>query len=391
MAAITLVKGETSALDRTWMSMPDGSTRQVAVHVVHDLPHLVVESLFGIEDGLWGVLARGGFGAANLARTRSRGRRARLVTDVPLDDLGARNWRGHLVAKAATNAVMNRWQEGPDTPDGVRARLRPGDEADADYRQRIAGLLGRLDDATIALAISGTRDLSSAWARLPAGGHAAAAVAAARASLRQSTRGLRCTSTRTPSHGPTLRGGARRHAHVMNINMYVINAILILMVIRQVREHPLDLRSLAVPVLAVGCAAVLFLHSVPGGGNDIVLELSCVLAGAVMGAIGGLATRLRLGADGRPLGRAGWLAASMWVGGVGARLAFAVAASNGAGPAIARFSIAHHITGSAAWVAALIMMALADVLTRLVIIYLRGRRLAGPAATAVRTPAGIRA
>jgi hypothetical protein len=397
VAAITLVKGETAALDRTWMSMPDGSTRQVAVHVVHDLPHLVVESLFGIEDGLWGVLARGGFGAANLARTRSRGRRSRLVTDEPLDDLGARNWRGHLVAKAATNAVMNRWQEGPDTPDGVRARLRPGDEAEADYRQRIAGLLGRLDDATIALAISGTRNLSSAWARLPAGGMLRlqwplprGAVAGAAAGC-GTPGGLSGTSTRTPIHGPTLRGAARRHAHVMNINMYVINAILILMVIRQVREHPLDLRSLAVPVLAVGCAAVLFLHSVPGGGNDIVLELSGVLVGAVMGAVGGLATRLRLGANGRPLGRAGWLAASMWVGGVGARLAFAVAASNGAGPAIARFSVAHHITGSAAWVAALIMMALADVLTRLVIIYLRGRRLAGPATTTVRTPAGIHA
>ena len=177
----------------------------------------------------------------------------------------------------------------------------------------------------------------------------------------------------------------------MNINMYVINAILILMVVRQVREHPLDLRSLAVPVLAVGCAAVLFLHSVPAGSNDLVLELTCVLVGAVMGAVGGLATRLRLGADGRPLGQAGWLAASMWVGGVGARLAFAVAASNGAGPAIARFSVTHHITGSAAWVAALIMMALADVLTRLVIIYLRGRRLANPAASVVRTPAGINA
>jgi hypothetical protein len=37
------------------------------------------------------------------------------------------------------------------------------------------------------------------------------------------------------------------------------------------------------------------------------------------------------------------------------------------------------------------MMALADVLTRLVIIYLRGRRLGRPAATAARTPAGIRA
>jgi hypothetical protein len=89
---------------------------------------------------------------------------------VALDELGARNWRGHVVAKAATNAVVNRWQDGPDTPDGVRARLRPGEEADADYRQRVASLLGRLDDGTIALAISGTRDLAAAWARLPVSG-----------------------------------------------------------------------------------------------------------------------------------------------------------------------------------------------------------------------------
>ena len=183
--------------------------------------------------------------------------------------------------------------------------------------------------------------------------------------------------------------GAARHCDGMNINMYVINAILVLMVVRQIREHSLDLRSLAVPVLAVGAAAVFFLHSVPGGGNDIALELICVLAGAVMGAVGGLATRLRLGSDGRPLGRAGWLAASMWVAGVGARMAFAFAATNGAGPAIARFSMAHHITGSDAWVAALVMMALADVLTRLVVVYLRGRRLAaGPAANMAPVPAG---
>ena len=176
-----------------------------------------------------------------------------------------------------------------------------------------------------------------------------------------------------------------------NITMYLINASLILLVIRQIREHPLDARSLAVPVLAVGCAAVMFLHSVPAGGSDLMLEAACVAAGAVMGAIGGLATQLRLGADGRPLGRAGVVAASMWIGGVGARLAFAVAASNGAGPAIARFSVAHHITGSAAWIAALVMMALADVLTRLAVIYLRGRRLAAaPAVPSARIPAGVR-
>ena len=49
--------------------------------------------------------------------------------------------------------------------------------------------------------------------------------------------------------------------------MYVINAILVLMVIRQLREHSLDLRALAVPVLAVAAAAVMFLHSVPAGGS----------------------------------------------------------------------------------------------------------------------------
>ena len=111
-----------------------------------------------------------------------------------------------------------------------------------------------------------------------------------------------------------------------------------------------------------------------------------------MGAIGGLATRLRPGADGRPLGRAGVLAASMWIAGVGARMAFYFAATHGAGPAIAAFSIAHHITGSAAWTAALVMMALADVLTRLAVVYLRGRRLTATAtpviAAAVQAGAG---
>jgi hypothetical protein len=116
-----------------------------------------------------------------------------------------------------------------------------------------------------------------------------------------------------------------------------------------------------------------------------------------MGAVAGLTTKLRRDPAsldpaappkaGRALGRAGWLAASLWIAGVGARMAFAIAASNGAGPAIARFSMAHQITGSAAWVAALIMMALADVLTRLVVIYARGHRLtaaAAPARPAVR-------
>ena len=165
------------------------------------------------------------------------------------------------------------------------------------------------------------------------------------------------------------------------MNIYLINALLVLLVVRQIREHQLDARALAITVLAVAAAAVMFLHAVPGGGSDITLDLLCVSAGAAMGAIGGLATRLRLGADGRPLGRAGILAAGMWIAGVGARMVFYFAATHGAGPAIAAFSISHHLTGPAAWTAALVMMALADVLTRLVVVYLRGRRL-----TATGTP-----
>ena len=174
------------------------------------------------------------------------------------------------------------------------------------------------------------------------------------------------------------------------MNIYLVNTLLVLLVIRQVREHPLSLRAQAVPVLAVGAAAVLFLHAVPAGGSDIVLDLLGLSAGAAMGAVGGLATRLRIGADGRPLGRAGILAAGMWIAGVGARMVFYFAATHGAGPAIAAFSIAHHITGPAAWTAALAMMALADVTARLVTVYLRGRSLAAKATpvVAASVPAG---
>ena len=172
-------------------------------------------------------------------------------------------------------------------------------------------------------------------------------------------------------------GGSGAKLGVMNTtSMYLINAILVLLVIRQIREHPLDRRHLVVPVLAVGAAAMMFLHSVPGGGSDIALELIGVCAGVVMGALAGLATRLRRGGDGQVLGRAGWLAAGLWISGVGARMAFAFAAGHGAGPAIARFSAAHQITGAGAWVAALVLMALADVLTRLAVLFVRGRRMA---------------
>ena len=168
---------------------------------------------------------------------------------------------------------------------------------------------------------------------------------------------------------------------------YIVNAILVLLVIRQIREHRMGLRGLAGPVLAVGAAAVFFLRSVPAGGNDLLLYLACVAAGAVMGCLSGLFTHLRRDRDGLVLGHAGWVSASLWVTGVGARMAFVFAATHGLGPAIGRFSVAHHITSKEAWAAALVMMALADVLTRLTVLFVRSRRLAAIPAAVPATPA----
>jgi hypothetical protein len=162
VADVAIVKGETPAGDRTWLSFPDGTARRAVVHVVHDLPHLVVESVFRLDDGLWGTLAAGGFAPATRAVSRRKSH-IRLVTDAPLDDLGEANWPAHKIAKGAVNAVLNRWGDGADTPDGVRIRLRG-------YGPGAAALAAEVSDEQIRLAAVGVRRLYTEWARLPVGG-----------------------------------------------------------------------------------------------------------------------------------------------------------------------------------------------------------------------------
>jgi hypothetical protein len=168
VADVAIVKGETPAGDRTWLSFPDGTARRAPVHVIHDLPHMVVESVFGLDEGLWGTLAAGGFEPASRAVTRRKGH-IRLVTTVPsentgpFDELATATRPAHAVAKAAVNAVLNRWGDGPDTPDGVRDRLRRTSPAAAE-------LAARLDDEQVRVAAAGVRRLYRDWAALPVGG-----------------------------------------------------------------------------------------------------------------------------------------------------------------------------------------------------------------------------
>jgi hypothetical protein len=79
---VTLVKAWPGDRDRAWLTVA-GVTRRGPVHVVHDLPHLAVESLFGIDDGLWAELAAGDHAAAGyaaMARDPQRHKRGRIVS-----------------------------------------------------------------------------------------------------------------------------------------------------------------------------------------------------------------------------------------------------------------------------------------------------------------------
>jgi hypothetical protein len=165
---IVLVKaGGAGDRDRVYLEV-EGEVRRGPVHVVHDLPHLVVESLFGIGDGLWAELAAGLHPVSGSAATARDSKRNKLGRIVSGDAASARtdDWltAGHRVAKTVTNCVANRWGDGPDTPAGVRVRIaREGSAAEQE-------LLGRLDDETVALAIEAVRELGQRWAAVPPGG-----------------------------------------------------------------------------------------------------------------------------------------------------------------------------------------------------------------------------
>ncbi|KPC65285.1 hypothetical protein [Streptomyces chattanoogensis] len=164
----------------------------------------------------------------------------------------------------------------------------------------------------------------------------------------------------------------------MNIIDYCVNGILVLLVVRQVRGGRLDLINLVLPVVLVSATAVYYLRSVPTAGNDLVLELVLGGSGVALGMLCGLTTQVRRKTDG-VYAKAGFTAAVLWVFGMAFRMGFAFADDHGAGDAIADFSRNHQISSAQAWVAAFVMMALAQAVTRLVVIRYRAYRLTSSA------------
>ena len=164
---VTFVKaGARGEQDRVYLTMA-GSTRRAPVHVVHDLPHLAVESVLAINDGLWAELQAGCHAAAAravTARDPKRQKTGRIVSGAA-EGVPTSRWLtdGHRRAKVLTNAVANRFCDGPDTPAGVRERVARSRERSAE------DFLSRVDDDTIAEAIGRSANLLRRWTELPAG------------------------------------------------------------------------------------------------------------------------------------------------------------------------------------------------------------------------------
>ncbi len=158
----------------------------------------------------------------------------------------------------------------------------------------------------------------------------------------------------------------------MTTTDYIINAVFVLVVLRQARERELDRRSVIIPLVIVAYVAHLYVRSLPTAGDDLVLIAALGTVGLALGLASGLATHVRAGENGLAVARVGWIAGALLIAGIGSRLLFAFALSHGAHHAIASFSYAHQI-GAAAWPVALVLMALLEVSTRITIVQLRGR------------------
>jgi hypothetical protein len=159
----------------------------------------------------------------------------------------------------------------------------------------------------------------------------------------------------------------------MSITDYLINAAFLLIVVRQSRERELDRRSIVVPLALLFFVGQMYLHSIPTTGNDLALIGLLAGIGLALGTAAGFATHVRAGEHGLPVARVGWLAGGLLVAGIGSRMVFEFAVSNGLRPDVASFSVTNHIT-AAAWPTALVLMAILEVTTRIAIVQIRGRQ-----------------
>ena len=163
----------------------------------------------------------------------------------------------------------------------------------------------------------------------------------------------------------------------MTFTDYLLDSVLVLLVLLQIKERKLTTKALVRPLVIVGIAVLNYLHGIPTAGNDLVLVVVLALVGLLVGTASGQAVMMRRDRDGDVLARAGWISGFFWVLGMGSRFAFLIWTNNGGASTISHFSATHSITSAEAWTVALLAMAVFEVCGRTLIMALRRQRVVG--------------
>ena len=164
----------------------------------------------------------------------------------------------------------------------------------------------------------------------------------------------------------------------MTASEYLLNFALLAFVLHSnLGTKAMTRKRMVRPLIIVAISGSTFLTSVPGAGNDRVLEAAGLLAGVALGIVSALLVRVRWTPAG-VVTTAGAGFAALWIAAIGGRVAFAYGADHWFSQGLVNFSRTNDITSSDAWAAAFILMALAMVIARTVV----------TAAQAVRVQAG---
>lgn len=175
----------------------------------------------------------------------------------------------------------------------------------------------------------------------------------------------------------------------MTASDYLLGLGAMAIVLWGMRRHELSDRRLLRPLIIAAVVCVGFLPAIPTTGADLALVAAGTLTGIACGAISGLATRVERDGTGAIVATGTPLAVAVTGGAFAARFAFAVAATNGLGPAIGRASQALDVTSAQAWVAALVLMAVGDLGVRALVLWQRRAAVRADAYTGMTVAHGL--
>jgi hypothetical protein len=151
----------------------------------------------------------------------------------------------------------------------------------------------------------------------------------------------------------------------------VFLAMAVAVMATQLGTRRFTLRRLVIPLAVAGYASFQYLHTIPTQGGDLDFIALATAAGAACGLLASWTMRVDRDGAGSIITRAGLAYAAIWTLVLGGRLAFGYLAQHQWAGMVRQFSIDHAITGAAAWTDALVLMALAMVVTRTLVIALR--------------------